>query len=151
MHNRRGLRALPIAVRIGFGIGLVVVLVVTGLWALNRTDQPSGPLTEARQLLSGASSRDAVREANDVALAATFIAQELDGCRRETPGSRCTGLAAALGYAQVTAARMIRCDNDGRVASRRALLRYLDAVALIAADAPAKRITSPPSLPSCAA
>ncbi|MBA2608563.1 MAG: hypothetical protein H0U92_06470 [Actinobacteria bacterium] len=145
MHNRRGLTAL------GAGLVVVVVLVATGVWVLARSDEPTGPLSTARQMLGAAGSRDALRDASDVAVAATLIEQELDGCRRKTPGPRCTGHAAALGYAQVTAARMIRCDVAGRVASRRALTRYLDRVARIAADAPpTKRVDRPPALPDCA-
>ena len=145
MRNRRGLTVL------GASLVVMVVLVATGFWALARTDEPTGPLSAARQMLGAAGPRDALRDANDVAVAATLIEQELVECRRKTPGPRCTGLAAALGYAQVTAARMIRCDVGGRVASRRALSRYLDRVAGIAADAPpTRRVDRPPALADCA-
>ena len=143
VHDRRALIAIGAAL-------VAVVLVATGVWVFARTE-PTGPLSAARQMLSAAGPRDALRDANNVAVAATLIERELDGCRRKTPGPRCTALAAALGYAQVTAARMIRCDVDGRVASRRALSSYLDRVARIAPDAPpTMRVDPPPTLAECA-
>lgn len=79
------------------------------------------------------------------------IAQHVDAaradCDDDTDGTRCDALAAASGYAQVLAVRVLTCTAPGRFEARTAMLDLLEAVESLGPDA--DEPPEPAPLPDC--
>lgn len=79
------------------------------------------------------------------------IAQHVDDaradCDADADGVRCDALAAASGYAQVLAARVLTCTAPGRFEARTAMLGLLEAIDSLGPDA--DEPPEPAPLPDC--
>jgi len=125
--------------------------VVAALVVLTRDDRSS--LDRAIALVDADEDHDGtgLEAGETLARVAQHLEDAVAQCRSDAGDgrdSRCTALAAALGYSQVLAAWVLDCTDPGRHEARTRLAAYLDAVAEV--DADDRETPRPPRLPGCA-